>query len=208
MLLPNMALIWDQARYDNAYIRKGAPSYRRAIHGQDAHVWRERVLQLSDQLPQFTPAKTVLLVGCGFGWTIEMAKSEFGHSNIWGTDTSPFIQDNKSTEAVEPIYSVDIMDADAARQFRDLGIGQQGKFDWVISELVIESLDPDTELHPFLDACEALLRPQGNVAHIFAGTHPGNDDDEMIWRSLAEWVAERSSHYWLDIHDWQLGGGT
>lgn len=211
-----MAVLWTQEVYDQAYVRSnGTPSYRRAEHGQDTHAFRSRLFQLSTQLPNFNPGTNVLIVGCGFGWTIEVAIDEFGHNRIWGVDTSSWIQTSKFTHSRGDVAPLILNVPLTVTALRSAGAGQQGRFDWVITELVVESLDPATELQPFLDECEGILRPNGNVGHIFAGklTDPGEGDvhDRSLglqWRTLAEWVAERPSHYWLNVHQWQLGGGV
>ncbi len=117
------------------------------------------------------------------------------------------------------LLEVDVTDPNARTLFRDAGAGQQGRFDWVVTDLVMESVDV-ADQQAFLDACEALLRPNGNVAHIVAVelTPPGEGDIHakgrsvgMIFQSLEEWVALRPAHYWLAINSkppWRvLGGG-
>lgn len=222
--------VWDQAAFDNAYRRYDydlgsmVPSYRRD-YMRDSDQWRQELLQLGLQLPGFTPGKYILVVGCGFGWSIEYAIDEWGHNRIWGTDISAFIQSNKnaggslgtaqSRPDVAPlVFDIDITDPNAVNLLKSAGAGQNGKFDWVITEEVVEGIDP-VNLSGFLDACEVLLRPQGNVGHIVTTelTPPGEGDrhDRTLgirWRSLEDWVAERPSHYWLTIDGWRLGGGV
>lgn len=221
--------VWDQSAYDQAY--RGwdpdtgvyGPSYRRG-YMRDSEQWRIELLQLGLQLPGFTPGKYVLVVGCGFGWSIEYAIDEWGHTRIWGTDISSWIQSNKydtgnlgvaqaRSDVVERILNIDIRTPNADQLLKAAGAGQNGKFDWVITEEVVEGIDP-AGLQDFLDACESILRPQGNVGHIItteltpAGLGDIHDRTLGIrWRSLTDWVAERPSHYWLDIHGWVLGGG-
>lgn len=218
---------WDQATYDQAYQRFNQvsgvrePSYRRDLFGPDgsSHAWLERAQQWGIKLAGLAnPASYVLVVGCGFGWIIETIVDEFSHTRIWGTDISAWIHSEKATHAradIDPlILDIDISAADAQQQFQAAGAGQQGRFDWVVSESVVETI-PAVDLAAFLDNCEALLRPQGDVAHVFTGklTDPGPGDVHdrdlgMRFRTLAEWVAERPSHYWLNVHGWELGGGV
>lgn len=220
-------MVWGQAEFDAAYqvrdpvsgTRVG--SYRRDLFGPGGSggAWVDRARNWGIKLAgAINPASRLLVVGSGFGWIIESIIDEFNHSRIWGTDISPWINAEKATHAradVLPLLlDIDISSPTARQEFQAAGAGQAGRFDWVVSEAVIESLDPAVDLHPFLDSCEALLRPGGNVAHIFSGklTDPGPGDRHdrtlgMFWRSLAEWVAERPSHYWLDVHGWELGGG-
>jgi cyclopropane fatty-acyl-phospholipid synthase-like methyltransferase len=167
------------------------------------------------------PASQVLVVGCGFGWIIETIVDTFNHNRIWGTEVSPWIQAEKATNArpdIAPlILDIDILAADARTQLRTAGAGQQGRFDWIISEQAVEGI-PAVDLPTFLDACDGLLRPGGNVVHVVATeiTPPGPDDVhdrtlDLRWQSHAAWIAERPAHLWLDVHGeggWVMGGGV
>ena len=81
--------VWDQAAFDNAYTTFDytagvqVPAYRRDRFGQSWE-WERRLIELGSQLPGFNPGANILIVGCGFGWTIERAIDLFGHTRIWG----------------------------------------------------------------------------------------------------------------------------
>lgn len=97
-----MAVTWDKALFDAAYDMSaepdGHPNTRPEIR---LHYHRYVLYSESLRRAQFfashfglTPDSSVLLVGCGFGWTAE-ALNGMGIPTI-GTDTSAYIQNNKS----------------------------------------------------------------------------------------------------------------
>lgn len=222
-------VIWDKAVYDNAYQRWNPSfgtyqsSYRAALLGADKHVWQERLNQMNLKFAGlgFQPSADVLVVGCGFGWTLEEMQNA-GLNRAWGTDISPYIQADKSIESAIPdsILNVDVTAVDAREQFVAAGAGRiggpqadRGKFDWIITELVMEGIDPANR-SAFLDALDALLKPGGRVGHLLYAKEPGDYPFDptlgLSEMTLAGWVALRPSHYWVDIEEgrWVLGGGV
>lgn len=221
-----MAVIWDEARYQSAYrcplnnslnvngvqyARGQVVGYGRALYLDSKmenprfNAWEHNIRSLGTKL-NMSFGSSILLVGCGFGYTIEEAMA-LGVTKIWGVDTSPYIQANKATEAnaaIAPIIlDIDITAANVLNLLKP-HVGGQGKVNWVVSELVVESLTP-AELTAFLDACDSLRTGQGGVAHIVAckmdTTEGGEDphkDSPLRQRTLAEWAAERPGHYWMD----------
>ncbi len=188
-----MPLVWDEALYQRAYSQE----LNRKSEIRHRNVWIDKLLEV---LPGFSISKSVLIVGCGFGYTIE-ALLDRGVSVV-GVDSSSYIQGKKNEKSRVPtkIYS-------SLNQIRD-------KYDWVITELVIESYDPMTELPAlasFLTDIEKPLKRNGHVAHIFAGLlGDGNTHDwslGMTWLPLEDWVPYAPHHHWIDYHDWQIGGG-
>lgn len=221
-----MAVVWDAAQYAAAYrcplnnsmtvngvqyTRGQIVGYGRALYMDSKgpnprfNTWDHNIRSLGTRL-NMSFGSTILLVGCGFGYTIEEAKA-LGVTKIWGADTSTFIQANKTTEAhpdIAPlILNIDITSANALNLLRP-HVGGSGRVNWVVSELVVESLTAQ-ELTAFLNACDSLRTGPGGVAHIVAckmDTTEGGEDphkDSPLWqRTLAEWAAERPGHYWLD----------
>lgn len=219
---------WDQSTYDNAYQRWNPQfgvyqaSYRRGLLGADTHIWQQRLQQMNLKWAGlgFTPAADVLIVGCGFGWTLQQAITA-GLNRAWGTDISPYIQSAKTVESDIPdrILNVDVTSPTARNQFVAAGAGrtggpqgERGKFDWIITELVMESIDPANRM-AFLNALDALLKPGGHVGHLVVAKEPGDQPFDptlgMITMTLAQWMAVRPAHYWVDIEQnrWSMGGG-
>lgn len=231
-------VVWDQAVYDAAYQRwhpgfqQYVASYRRDWYGSDPATFRRRLQAIENALPgQVVPSDNILIVGCGFGWTIEVARDEFGHQRTWGTDISPFIQANKTASGnlgvaqaradIAPlILNVDVTSPTARTDFVAAGAGTttgpqagRGRFDWIITELVMESIDP-ANYTTFLNALDSLATGTGGVIHIVVAKEPGDQPFDpalgMTARTLAEWVAVRPAHWWLDMEQsrWVLGGGV
>lgn len=217
-----MPVIWDEATYNQAYGR----GYTRASHWRNDNLGlihhKHQLARLEDALPQFNRNNDVLVVGCGYGFLMEVM-TDLGATSVWGTDISPYIQANLATEAradIAPlIFNIDVTDNDAVSQFAAAGAGgsggSAGKFHWVITELVVESYDPVNnlaEFTTFLNALDVLVRTGGQVGviHLFAGVLPGDPHDHSLgltWITGAEWVAHKPTHYWIDIHNWQVLGG-
>jgi hypothetical protein len=166
----------------------------------------------------FTPSVNTLIVGCGFGWLVE-AIVDLGSNAVWGTDISTLIQASIADPGVavradiQPlILNVNILDANAAQQFKNAGAGNNsGKFSNVVTEHVLEDW-PIGDMATILDACDALLAPgQSNVFHLVAASDAvGSDqfDPQIVVNqlTLAEWVSIRPSHFWIDEVTGTVGG--
>ena len=96
-----MATTWDKAMFDLAYSSnaepEGHPNTREAItlHYNRYTLFPEMLRRAKFFIDHFglTAASRVLIVGCGFGWTVE-ALNTLGIAAI-GTDVSAYIQGNK-----------------------------------------------------------------------------------------------------------------
>lgn len=97
-----MATVWDKTLYDLAYSFNaepdGHPNDRPAItlHYHRYVLFPEMLRRAQFFIQQFglTANSRVLVVGCGFGWTVE-ALNSLGVPAV-GTDVSAYIQGNKS----------------------------------------------------------------------------------------------------------------
>ena len=186
-----MTTTWDRDRFDRAYQQfdetrqTHVPSYRRARLGQ-SEVWDDMVAAYRMVTP---PGGRILIVGCGFGWTVERLV-DLGY-DAHGADTSPWINSAKLSEARRDIRDrirpIDIMSPAAT---------SLGTFDLVATELVVDSI-PEDDLPAFLDACEALS--SGSVAHLVAPAPPAAPDPDLGLRVLPfpDWIRQRGSHIWI-----------
>ena len=182
--------------------------------------WFNRLAKIN-QIPNITPAAETLVVGCGFGWLIE-AIIDVGGNKVWGTDTSTLIHANlvsagTRTDVQPLIFDIDFTAPDAVAQFKAAGAGgtgqNKGKFDWIITEHLLEDW-PIADIQNALDSCETLRSGNpGGVAHWIAAQDqipPGATDPDIVPNqfTLAEWVALRPSHWWIDAVTGSLGGGV
>jgi SAM-dependent methyltransferase len=179
-------------------------------------VFRRNLQQLG-AVPAFTPATDVLVVGCGFGWILEVMM-DAGSNSAWGADISSIIHAemanaNVPAEVSARVLNVDITDPTAKAQFIAAGAGtNKGEFRWVVTEQLIDVMET-AEIASFLDACDDLRTPgQGGVAHLVAAQDaipPGSSDPDLILQqlTLAEFVALRPSHWWVDAVTGDIGGG-
>ena len=98
-----MAVTWDKNLFDQAYDFNaepdGHPNTRPAIrlHYHRYVLYPEMLRRAQFFISQFglTSADKVLVVGAGFGWTVE-ALNDLGIETV-GTDVSQYIQGNKGT---------------------------------------------------------------------------------------------------------------
>lgn len=97
-----MAVTWDKSLFDLAYVfdaePDGHPNTRPAItlHYNRYVLYPEMLRRARFFIQQFnlTASSKVLVIGCGFGWTVE-ALNALGIPAI-GTDVSSYIQGNKA----------------------------------------------------------------------------------------------------------------
>lgn len=170
-------------------------------------------------VPAFTPSTDVLVVGCGFGWLVEVMLNA-GSNSAWGTDTSAIIHQEIVNPAMNVpasvrarVLNIDITSPTARQQFQAAGAGNaQGRFRWVVTEFVIDTLET-AEIAPLLNACDNLRAPgQGGVAHLVVAQDalpPGATDPALIPQrlTLAQFVALRPAHWWVDSLTQTVGGG-
>ena len=164
----------------------------------------------------YTPGNKALFVGCGFGYLMHMIKSQYPDAQVWGTDTSAWIQANKATEChtgiADLVLNIDITANDALTLLRPY-TGGNGRVSWVITDDMINTI-ADANLAGFLNSCEAILATGGKVAHLVRCAQAGREKPEVwteygfSWKTLAEWAAIRPTHYWIDIETLQSAGGV
>ena len=123
----------------------------------------------------------MLIVGAGFGWGVEAAH-DAGYPNVWGIDSSPYVEANKGTEARGDVVLVsdDIRGGGRVRAALRSATGDD-VFRWVITEDVV-SCYPDSELTQMLPLLETLLEtgaPAGNIIHLVTMGEPGTMDSQL-----------------------------
>lgn len=229
-----MAVIWDSAKYSENYssikdlrpdspyygqgvsMTNGARYYASLLDGNTDYSlkhWSNRLNELGLKVSAFSQNDNILVVGCGFGYLVETIK-DVGGNNVWGTDNSPFIHSKRldpdfvRSDISSLILDIDINSPTALTQFKNASAGNnKGQFTWIITDLVIESLN-DSELTIFFSSCDALKTSgQSGVIHIFASRLENNvQDPEMFWRTGEELLvlASNNGHMFLDVHGWTL----
>lgn len=143
----------------------------------------------------------ILIVGCGFGWLLEVMV-DAGY-DVTGTDTSTLIQSLKSDPEtdVRPDIQRLILDVDITKDASDLGL-----FDVVITEHLLEDWPLD-DISTILDACESLLADGGEVLHLITDHQKGQRTVIINKLSLDEWVSFQPMHFWLEDSRGLFGGG-
>lgn len=158
------------------------------------------------------PADRVLVAGCGFGFLIEAAH-DAGFANVWGVDSSPFVETRQGTETRGDVTLVadDIRGGGRVRAALRQATGDD-EFAWVISEDVLTSYDPatePTEIDGLLNAAETVLAPGVDASHcVHMVSIPVRPPFTNL--TLSEWVAVRPTHTWirLNLSGWTVILGT
>lgn len=214
-----MPLIWTEQVYQQAYSRPYGLSWAMNCNYAPFLGNGNKLGQVG--IPVNTSWK-LLVVGCGFGFLLKvMDDMGYNPALVWGSDTSPFIQANKATQA-PPGYASRILDLSIQGgpiPFQPYfgGTGQnRGKVHAVITEGVIESLLNDGEITAFKAQCENMLLAGGRVIHFFVselvpeGTSPDPHDRTLglNWQPREYYSARLSNHYLIDNHGWNARNGT
>ncbi len=206
-----MALIWTQAIYEEMYDNYG----RAWAIASGMEQWKLVLNQLQVKAGISAGSRS-LVVGCGLGFLMEVAyDAGVPPDNFWGTDTSSYIQTLKNTDSRadvrQRILNINILSPTASNDLKSAGASPNGKFNWVISDLVVESLwdiDPQTsqpvnEITNFLNACDSLRSGPGGVVHVFASKlDEYNQNSKMHWEYRDWWKDKRPTHWWVDVHGW------
>lgn len=180
--------------------------------------WKQKLQKLS-ATGTFTPSADTLVIGSAFGWLVETIVDLGG--TVWGTDISVVINDllDDPTRGIRDdirplLLNVNVLDADAADQFKILGVGNnKGQFKNIVTENLLEDW-PLVTMNDILDACDALLaRGVSYVFHLVRcqdALRPGQTDPAFHQNlfTLVEFVALRPAHYWIDIQTGNVGGGV
>jgi SAM-dependent methyltransferase len=207
---------WDEAAWNQHYkcrIRDPADpqfgqtlGYTRKSMGRfvnpytdDLDLYEGRWTRLKASFPGMDPADRFLVAGCGFGFLIEVAHDD-GYPNVWGIDSSPYISNNRATEARGDVLLVedDIRGGGRVRTALRNLTGDD-TFDWVISEDVLTCYDVGTDMDQMLNAAETALakgRPLNNVIHMVTESPL---QLPFTGLTLEEWDAIRPAHSWVSI---------
>jgi len=208
--------------------------YARYVSRTPYKPWLDKVKTLADN-NLWRDTATVLIVGAGFGYL--MAAMRFNGSpiaNLWGIDNSPYIHANKAKQVVplypeiaDKIYNVSVLDA--ALGTKIINTTSLSKFDLVIDDGVMISMSATerslarTNLAPFVTRNTRIVH--------FVNVTPSPPDNmnprdmpkfnqirdkriqpliERGWaaKTLAEWLNENSSHYWIDNLSLRVFGGA
>lgn len=176
-----MAVVWTKALFDLAYDfgaePDGHPNTREEIrlHYERAALWPDMVRRAGFFAQHFglTSTSRVLLVGAGFGWTVE-ALGNLGVRAI-GTDTSPYVQANKEA---------DVMNEDSmTNASRNRVKSALGGVTLVITEDVMTSLN-DAECLALRAQLAKFNAPLCHFVTEFANPSPPFNFNS---KSLADW---------------------
>lgn len=164
----------------------------------------------------FSPAAETLIVGCGFGWLVEVIV-DVGSNAVWGTDTGTLIQAGLTDPNIAVrsdiqalILNIDFTSPNAKQLFKAAGAGtNKGEFRNIVTEHLLEDW-PIGDISTALDACDNLRAAgQSQVYHLVVPAMPGQDTDIVVNQlTIDEWATLRPEHYWIDISSGDIRGGA
>ncbi|MFQ5982314.1 MAG: class I SAM-dependent methyltransferase [Woeseiaceae bacterium] len=144
---------------------------------------------------QFRTSARILIVGCGFGWSMERLVAG-GYTNVWGVDTSAYIQAEKAAidsrsgiaNALQAtrILNFDLTTAAGRTDCLAASIGADSRFDIIVTERVLSSLSDAEVTQMSSDLASMLVASGGLILHI--ETPPAVEADrqrlDMNFRTL------------------------
>lgn len=185
----------DRADWDDAYNGGDGLHYDRAFLF-DGWVWRwDGILNV---LGPWRSSSEILIVGCGFGWALEILKRR-GFANVIGTDTSTHIQSTRNeltpettardaNDVTQSDPASVILDEDALTQAsRDRILNGRAGFDVIVTESVLESLR-DAEAQALSADLRTMLARSGTLIHYVIPILPSQDPG-YNWKTLEAWKA-------------------
>jgi hypothetical protein len=217
-----MALVtYDtQAEYDGVYrIRIRDPSHakfgqklsytREAMarskgpYDDNMTAYQERFDNLTALFPSMATGDRIIFAGCGLGFTIEPF-IDAGFTEIWGLDSSSYIDSIKATETRGDVAIID-------EEFKNSGqlnakliaVTGANNFKWIITESVLESYEDGAEMDEIFDAAEVGItngEPLSGIIHMVYP--PPGLGLQFNQHSLSEWKALRPAHSFVDYIRW------
>lgn len=189
-------------------------SYHRAVMFPIARDHAVNVVRVLN----WQPSMKIVVIGCGFGWFIEVLKNELGYTNVVGTDIGLYVQTNKGgTEEADinaaiqavglnpllgdgaiakgklfdggPRARVPVLNEDARTNQSRTRIKQA-----LIGGGAVDWAFTESVLESLTDAETTqgsgfLHQLATNVGHLVVTTRPGQTLGEFNWKTLAEWKA-------------------
>jgi len=189
-------------------------SYHRAVMLPLA---RDRATNVARVL-NWLPTMKIVVIGCGFGWFVEVLKNELGFTDVVGTDISLYIQANKSgTEEADinaaiqavglnPLLGdgatikgrlhdggtrsrVTVLNENAQTAQSRNAIRQAFTGPGQVAWAFSESLIESLTDAEAAQGSGFLHQVANNVGHLVVTTRDGQTPGEFNWKSLQEWKA-------------------
>lgn len=196
------------------YGRVFAQDYENSVNTELTH-FDKRMTEIV-KLAGVTASKRILIIGCAFGYAIESLIDK-GYVDVWGTDLSQWIHDNKNrieyegalpsmrSDVQNVVSNINISDVDATSQFVSFGVPIPGTFDVIITEQLLSGFRGNG-LDSFLASINGLLANKGIAIHVI--TSDIRNDDEYVSRTLEQYRVLEPNHYWManDAIDIVVGG--
>jgi SAM-dependent methyltransferase len=187
-----MPIEWDAALFRAAY-DNGDSSL-----GYDRRWLFDNAVDHADGLTRLlglTAADKVVVVGCGFGWTVEVLASR-GIEAV-GTDISPYIQSAintvEGTESAAVVLNEDSRNNGSRNRVRQAFAGANDPTH-VISQHVLTS-STDAEIVDLLPRLEGFTA--ATISHVVTPLAEG--DPEVRAQQLGDWPAWN----WKEAADWR-----
>jgi hypothetical protein len=145
----------------------------------------------------------IIFAGCGLGFTIEPF-IDAGFTEIWGLDSSSYIDSIKATEARGDVEIID-------EEFKNSGqlnakliaVTGGNNFKWIITESILEGYENGDDMDDILDAAEVGLTNGEPLDQIIHMVYPSPGVGlQFNQNTLAQWKAIRPAHSFVDYVRW------
>lgn len=149
------------------------------------------------------PTQRVIICGCGPGGFLIEALKQRGLVNVWGVDSSPWVEQRKGIASGDVVWLAADFTGNIGNAMRQLT--GDNDFHWIVTESVLES-HYDNEITVGLNACEGLRNPQtpmSRIVHIVF-TPPFNEPGLFNEKTMAQWKAMRPTHTWMNAEGYEV----
>jgi len=212
-----------QAEYDGVYkIRIRDPahpkfgqklSYTREAMARSKGPYDDTMTEYIDRFNVLTSlfsiglTDRIIIAGSGLGFTLEPFL-DAGYTNIWGLDSSTYINTIKATDARGDVIIID-EDFKNSGQLNAKLIAVTGanNFKWVITESVLESYADGAEMDDILNTAEVGLTNGEPLNQIIHMVYPIPEIGQQFNRkTMLDWRAMANEHSWVDYTRGLLAG--
>jgi len=232
-----------KADFDSAYYHNGEPeghpNTRAAIRVGYSRAtqlpWCRKKARKLIELFSWHPTTKILVVGAGYGWTIECLEREHNFTNIVGIDTSDWIQANMSTDEEVDIREAIIrvgLDPDTGegltKRNRHRGEVRNQTIRSIMNEDILtersrlnvtgilggnfdvaisEAVIASLEDSEVLNLSIAMHLIASTVIHADTMKHlePGNQDEGYNWKFIEDWVQLLPNDTIINFEDFIIG---
>lgn len=199
-----MSLQWEKELFDEGYDGGYGINWFHNLKNQYGEPMYAKNATLVSRFAKDKNA-SILVIGCGYGY-LNTELQKLGFVNVWGIDSSNYINETLEQEKASPINFVFGMGEDP-EVAKELAI-RSGITEWdlVVTEAVLESYNPELdEFDVLIAGLEKFKKPDsGKIIHIVYVDDENTHHDNSLpitWMTLSDWHDLKPDHVWVSaIH--------